>query len=368
MSYDPPPNPAQTPLPRLLARGLDSLIVSYYLDFSTSKLDWAELATAKERIKRARRLEFVELTLGSQTFALMPYGRKPFTYVLTNKWFDIGLGEHMQPACTVRFASEALWTQGVEKLEQALREWFASIKCIETRNNVISRADWAFDYDFTGAGLRVEDFVSRATKDAAWRANGTIQSLQFGKGNVVVRVYDKITEIAEQSLKDWFFEIWKQRENVWRIEFQVRGSRLKQAGLKSTETIPLLQNDLLRELAERHTTYRVPNGDTNRSRWPLHPLWQSLQADIAAMPQTGLVEAIDPAQSIDYRLHTIARSLYGYTKGFAALKTTRRNETTPISFQEVLQALPGHLAKFHDPVTWQHDVKQRMAKLALGLD
>lgn len=368
MSYNQLSPLIETPLPRLLARGLDSLFVSYYLDFSTSKLDWGELATAKERMKRVRRLDFVELNLGSQTFALMPYGRKPYTYVLTNKWFDIGLGEHMQPACMVRFSSEALWTQGAEKLEQTLREWFASIKCRETRNNKIARADWAFDYGFTSAGLRIEDFVSRATKDAVWRANGTIESLQFGKGDTVVRVYDKINEIAEQSLKAWFFDIWKQRENVWRIEFQLRKGRLKQAGLKSTKSIPLLQNDLLRELAGRHTTYRLPNGDSNRSRWPLHPLWQSLQTDIAAMPQTGLVEVIDPAQSIDYRLYAIAKSVYGYTKAIAALKTTQRNETNPISFQDVLQALPGHISRFHDPITWQHDVKQRMSKIALGLD
>ncbi|WP_374631658.1 hypothetical protein [Ferrovibrio sp.] len=368
MSIDQIQNPSDADLPRLLARGLDSLFVSYYLDFSESSIDWAEIATAKERIKHARGKNFIELELGNQSFALMAYGRKPYTYILNNRLFEIALGEHMHPACTVRYSSEALWVHGFEALEQTLTAWFASLACRETRNNVISRADWAFDYDFNGSNLKVENFVTRASKDAVWRENQAYQTIQFGKGNVVIRIYDKISEIAQQSLKSWFFDIWKQRENVWRIEFQVRGSRLKQGGINTTAAIATLQNDLLRELAENHTTLRIPNQDSNRSRWPLHPLWQSLLADIAAMPQTGLVEAIDPEQAIEYRLHMQGKSVYGHLKSMAALKTIRLNAAEPISLEEMLKALPAMIGKFHQPYNWKHEVQQRIAKHQLGID
>ena len=367
MSINQTRSPSDADLPRLLARGLDSLFVSYYLDFSESSIDWAEISTAKERIKHARGRNFVELKLGNQGFALMPYGRKPYTYVLSNRLFEIALGEHMSPACTVRYSSEALWVHGFEALEQTLTAWFASLKCRETRNNAISRADWAFDYDFNGRDLKVEDFVSRASKDAVWRENQSNQTLQFGKGNIVIRVYDKISEIAQQSLKSWFFDIWKQRENVWRIEFQVRAPRLKQGGINTTETIAILQNDLLRELAANHTTLRAPTEDSNRSRWPLHPLWQSLLADIAAMSQTGLVEAINPEQSLEYRLYMQSKSVYGHLKSMAALKTIRVNAAEPISLEEMLKALPTMLSKFHQPYNWKHEVLERITKHNLGI-
>ena len=42
-----------TERPKLLLRGLDSLYVSYFLDMSTGKLDWDELAYQKQRVRES---------------------------------------------------------------------------------------------------------------------------------------------------------------------------------------------------------------------------------------------------------------------------------------------------------------------------
>ena len=182
----------------------------------------------------------------------------------------------------------------------------------------------------------------------------------------MLRVYDKVAEIEEQSQKFWFFDLWGFRKGVWRIEFQVRRSRLQLAGINTIDDLRTLQNDLLRELANRHTSLRRPNSDSNRARWPLHPLWEGLLADIARLPQTGLVRDIDPKAALFMRLFYQGRALYGTLKGFAALVSEADQQSTPVTFGALLEALPTALARHHSDILWQADVSKRLKALRLG--
>lgn len=265
-SHSPPQEPMQRP--KLLLRGVDSLYVSYYLDMATGRLDWDDLAFQKERLKRTRDEKFSEIELGSERFALQPYGRHPYSYVLSNKAFQVSLGEHIKPGCHVHFLSEALWQYGVNGVLERFDEWSRSMDFRATQPETVSRADWAFDYDLPTVDFVPDDFVSRARKNSIWRENRCLQTVTFGSGDTVVRVYDKVAEIGQKSGKAWFFELWGQQQDVWRIEFQLRRERLRQAGINTTQELKDFQNDLLRELATSHTTLRCPNDDGNRSRYP----------------------------------------------------------------------------------------------------
>ncbi len=90
---------------------------------------------------------------------------------------------------------------------------------------------------------------------------------------IFLRVYDKIAEIKQQSDKVWFFLLWEEDENVWRIEWQIRKAVLKKFGIVTFNDLKNRQGDLLYYLAVEHDTLRIPNNDSNKSRWPLHPLW-----------------------------------------------------------------------------------------------
>jgi hypothetical protein len=182
----------------------------------------------------------------------------------------------------------------------------------------------------------------------------------------VVRVYDKIAEINEHSEKFWFFDLWRQKENVWRIEFQVRGERLRSAGIRSLDDLRSLQNDLLRELATNHTTLTVPTADGNRARWPLHPLWRALLADIDTLPQTGLIREIDPAACLAYRVDCQLRSFYGSCKGLAALLSELKRVDAPLTLAGLLAMVPLALARHHNAVAWRADVTRRIEALRLG--
>jgi len=352
---------------RQLLHGFDSLYVSFFLDTSASKIDWDDLVYRKEMLIRERRKEFSEITLGSETFALLPRGSYPYAYVLKNKAFEVQLAERLQPCCFVKFSSEALWNEGIDALEARLRKWFASINSLQICPEKVSRFDYAFDYHLPDATFEYDWFVSRAKKDAAYRESRSFQTFSFGRGDIVVRIYDKVAEIEQESGKAWFFDLWEENKQVWRIEFQVRGERVGQGGIRTLEDLRNLIWDLLRELAENHTSLRQPSADTNRSRWPLHPLWQDLLNTIAAQPQTGLVRSFDPENGLEWRFQKQKQSIFGALKGLAAVKGLLEGHRGPIPFDELLEELPEVFASEHSETLWSNDVEKRMKAHGYGL-
>lgn len=360
-------NDGQPSRPKLLLRGIDTLEVSHFVNVGSSKLDFADLAAEQQRAKQSRKEGFVELSLGGEAFALRPYGRFPYTYVLSNEDLEVRLAEHMKPACLVRFSSKALWTQGLDSLASRFDRWCQSLELAPARVEAVSRADWAFDYQVAAVDFAAEHFVSRATKDAQWREHMAVQTFQFGKGQLVIRLYDKIAEITQQSEKAFFFDLWGCNAHVWRVEFQVRSERLREAGITTLDDLRTVQNDLLREIAENHTSLRLPTQDTNRARWPLHPLWKGLRADIETLPQTGLVRAYDPASTIEDRLYQQTKSVYGHLKGIAALLVAKREAKANPRLDQVLRLLERHLRKHHhqDDI-WDQDIEARLKGWRLG--
>ncbi|MBN9495238.1 MAG: hypothetical protein J0H39_00670 [Alphaproteobacteria bacterium] len=353
-------------IPRLLAQGLDSLYVSFWLDVACGDLDFDDLAFRKEQLRQSRNVGFAEVRLGREHFALKPFGRHPYPFVLANDAFELRLGEHLRPACYVQFASKGLWLSGLEGTISRFREWAASCRLLETRPEQVSRADWAFDYHLPVADFTAGNFVTRATKSAVWAEHGANQSFQIGKGDTVIRVYDKIAEIEQQSAKAWLFEIWGRQTEVWRVEFQVRRERLALGGIGTLASLHDEGGDLLRELATKHTSLRQPSTDANRSRWPLHPLWLAVLRDIDRLPQTGLIRAIDPGGSIEWRLFQQAKSLYGSLKGLGALLSIRGGKPAPKSLAGILGDLPGILARHHSEPEWHADLERRMTGYRLG--
>lgn len=354
------------PLPPLLLQGLDSLYVSYCLDVATSGLDLGEIAYRREKLRSTRDARFARIELGSESFALKPNGRYPYSYVIDNAYFSIGFAERMQPSFYVQYSSKGLWELGIDELEHRFRRWTESVGLTELRADKVARADWAFDFHLPVVDFTPDHVVSRSRKNDSYRENQTLQTIRYGRNDIVVRLYDKVAEIEQSSDKSFFFELWGRRADVWRVEFQIRGERLKQAGIQSLDSLRALQSDLLRELAHSHTTLRRPSRDSNPSRWPLHPLWQAVQKEIACMPQSGLVRQFDEKRHLAYRIHRQAQALHGNLKGLAALLSIAQQEDTPLSLAELIDQLPDELTPHHDPLTWETDVNKRIEGYALG--
>jgi len=352
--------------PRALLSGLDSLYVSYYLDTAGCVIDWEELAYLKEKIGRERKQNFGDITLGTERFALKPYGANPYSFILSNRLFDVRLGGNIHPSCHVQYRSEGLWKEGADNLTGRFDAWCKSMKFTPLKPEVVSRADWAFDYQVPVIDFEPSHFVSRATKKATWEEHNIVQTIQLGRGDTVLRVYDKIAEIEQQSDKAWFFELWDTRQNVWRIEFQVRSERLKRGGIRTLQDLGDLQADLLFELATSHTSLRAPGSDSNKSRWPYHPLWNDLLRQITAMPRTGLVCDIDETKPIDWMRYQNVKSIYGHLKRLGVLTHAQSDRKSIPNLDLILEELNKELKRHHHPVQWQTDVEGKIKAFELG--
>jgi hypothetical protein len=363
----PATNSAPVDRPKLLLSGIDSLYLTHYLDTQHSQFDFEYVAFCRERLRNLRNSEWSEVMLGGEIFALKPHGMHPYTYVLANDALQIAIGERIQPSCSTQFYSEALWRSGASGVFTRFERWTEKLNLWPTRAATVSRVDFAFDYALpNGVDFTADHFVSRAKKDASFRANRKVQTFVFGRGDVVIRIYDKAAEIREESHKTWFYQLWGQEEDVWRIEFQVRRDRLREAGIDCFSDLLDLQGDLLRDLAVRHTTLRRPNSDSNRARWPFHPLWRALLDDIARLPQTGMVRPIDPQKDLSLRMFHQARSIYGDLKGLGALLSEAKDEGSPLTLEALLARLPSLLARFHHEGIWQQEVQRRIIGRRLG--
>lgn len=229
----------------------------------------------------------------------------------------------------------------------------------------LSRVDFSFDYHLPVIDFDEDSFISLSVKDTQYRKDGRIQTFKLGESDVVLRIYDKIAEIEEQSGKSWFFELWGIAENVWRIEWQVRKAILKRFSIRTFADLQDGQGDVLRYLVEEHTTLRNKTDDSNRSRWPLHPLWIDLQQQINRLEQQGVYRNIDEQAILNERLMRMAVSMYGYLKRIAAVHCLQTGQPM-ISDAEALQRLENLISRVHEPMAWQIDVTKRIDSIRLG--
>ena len=353
---------------RLLLHGIDTIQCAYYLSAKGEKsgLDFDILSRKREEIRQAKNSISMPVEIGCFEFLLQPYGTPSgYPIVLKNRDFKIEMGEFNWPNFYVTFTSEALWKETAFGLHEKFLRWAESIGYIQPKNEKLSRVDFTFDYYLPEIDFTEDHFVSRSTKDSQHRENKKTQTFQFGKGDVVLRVYDKISEIIQKSEKVWFFGLWGESENVWRIEWQVRKEVLKRFGIITFKDLEERYGDILRYLATEHDTLRIPNGDSNPSRWPLHSLWEDLIKKILNLKHIGIVRDYAEEEIIKERLMRLGISVYGYLKRMAALNCMHPKRDL-MSFKEALKKMDQLICMVHEPLTWNEDIKRKVKEIQLG--
>jgi len=331
-------------------------------------LDYKRLAVEKETLRQNKSRDPKVIELGGIEFLFHPYGSSSgYPFIISNQDYKISFGEFNHPAFFVKFKSLALWQQGVFSLHNQFIQWAERLGFEQQRPESLSRVDFTFDYGVDEIDFDEDHFVSRSKKDTRYRKDHTLQTLQFGKDEIVLRVYDKIAEIEEKSHKEWFYDLWntEPEQKVWRIEWQVRKAILKRFGIHNLQDLQDGVGDILRYLSCEHETLREPNSDSNRSRWPLHPLWEDLQKQIESFCAQGLYRSIDTDSLLDERLLRIAISIHGYLKMVAAIECIQRRRSM-ISDEDALKRLYRKMKLIHDPLTWKVDVEKRIEKIRLG--
>ena len=172
-------------------------------------MDYGQLAAEKEALRSAKIRRPKALRLGSEEFLLLPNGTKSgYPFLMENDSFSVQFGEFNKPNYFVSYRSFALWQYGAERLHQRFLAWADSVGLTPYQPERLSRVDFTFDYQLNPLDFDEDNFVSSATKDNQHRKNRKVQTFRLGEGDVVLRVYNKVDEIREQSAKTWFFDLW----------------------------------------------------------------------------------------------------------------------------------------------------------------
>lgn len=351
---------------KLLLSGIDSLYCSYFV--GEDGFDWEELAFRKSMAQEDRG-RTVEFNLGGKVWAIKPGGRHPYTYVLSDGDIELCLAENMEPRAHARLLSHALWAKGPQALLDGFSAWLESVGAAQTRPPIVSRADWSFDFEVPVVDFGVEDFTSRAKKDSLHRGHGRDETFTFGRGDTVVRVYDKVKEIEEQSAKAWFFELWGQGEKVWRIEVQMRREKLLEFGIASPANLFSNARGALEWALGSHTSLRqAPKGgrDSNKSRWPLHPLRRAVQDAAADFECSKSVGEDKVVGSLAFREMQILRSISGMLQQLAAVKYVMNGGEEVWEPDWLLHDLLPYIKKTKPAILWNSDVKERAKRLRYG--
>lgn len=352
---------------KFLISGFDTIECAYYLlptdDF---KLDFIELAAQKESMVRAKTTKLKPIKLGSEEFLISSHGTSSgYPFVIENDVFMIQFGEFNRPNFFVKYRSIALWHFGALALHKRFLEWTASLGLTPSQPERLSRVDYAFDYHLPALDFDENNFLSQSSKDSQYRKDGNLQTIKFGTENVVLRVYNKIDEINEKSHKTWFFKLWGINNEVWRIEWQVRKDQLRTLGIASFTDLNERQGDLLRLLVKAHTTLRIKSNDSNKSRWPLHPLWLDLIERVNQMQGLGVVRDLNKLALLNERLTYIGISVYGYLKRVAAIDALYTGSEKSY-MDEAFTHLQNIVTEINDPLSWQQDVNRRAKEMSLG--
>ncbi len=350
-----------------LILGHDTIEVCYYLrKLAASTFDFQSFGIFKEDLRQSKQKTKV-LSLGSESFLLKAYGSgNGFPFVMENDTYIVEFGEFNDPSFRVKFRSEALWQYGVKALHDRFLNWSHEMGLYPYKTESISRADFTFDYYLPEVDFDEDSVVSLSKKDNKYRDDGVINGLVYGKSDIVLRIYNKVLEINEQSSKFWLFQLWGGvKENVWRIEWQVRQTPLREFGIRTIDDLLNYQGNILKYLVESHDSLRIKTNDSNRSRWPLHPLWLDLLAQISKIDVAEMQHEIDSKEVMNQRQMRIAISMYGYLKRMAAIHAVQEDKDFT-GFSSGLEQFERMMRLVHDPLTWKQDVESRITDIRYG--
>jgi hypothetical protein len=348
--------------------GFDTIQCAYYMEPSiNASIDFQLLASIKESIRHSKNKSPRPILLGNTEFLLHSSGSSSgYPFIISNAFFKIELGEFNTPNFFVTFPSKALWQDSPYNLHKKFINWASSVGYEQYISESLSRADYCFDYKLEELDFNEDSFVSRAAKDSKHRENGKAQTFTFGKDDIVLRVYDKVAEIEQQSDKTWFFILWGEDGHIWRIEWQIRKDILKTFGIVTFQDLKERIGNLLQYLAEDHDTLRIQTEDSNRSRWPLHPLWADLQENIKNLTALEVCEVYGQTASLEERMMQIIISMYGYLKRLAAIRCIREKQSK-ISLDATVSYMNQLITnKLHENLSWQMDIEKRVKEMQLG--
>jgi hypothetical protein len=264
---------------RVLRMGVDTLEASFAGEIGEGVL--RALHDAKLRAQETEEPQYAPL--GGLDFRVSAQGAKPFKYKLVGDEAIIRATDSEKlPGASARLSALGLALYEPLSLYELIAEIVVDVLG-PAGVQKISRVDVAID--FQGFDVAAEwlsgsvKFVCPASYRPIFPSTERPETFMFGRGVVVVRIYNKSRELAVSG-KEWMRELWAGHpdydpsQDVWRFEVQLRRKALLELGCDT----PQEALSLLPELARYGLDWcdlRIPNGEST-DRWERCDAWKLL--------------------------------------------------------------------------------------------
>ena len=198
--------------------------------------------------------------------------------------------------------------------------------------------------------------------------SGDLEGFAIGssEGAVRFKVYDKVKESLKTRKSAFWRSVWDVGESeaidVARFEWSTRPYAAKFASRQYLDELPeTMVFDLLNYLLLLWGSLHVPTDDSNRSRWPLHPLWEALSeliADARAQSNERVVRdyAIKPDLNPAYM-----QSVAGWLAGFTARVGVAEGLDSASSLSNALDVLADKDISYLQKAAAKWEVFMRLA-------
>ncbi len=221
----------------------------------------------------------VPIQIADDILYVQPHGQTPWRYLLVGDDYHVRLSDSAEvPSGSVRLLSRGLLTYGARALYQ--RAAAAVAECGPGYHAGLSRIDTFIDFQgWTPEDEIMRNVVTRLRYEGRHGHDKTTETYQAGKGDLVVRLYNKTREIVS-SRKFELLDVWSAaegfdpRESTWRFESQMRRARLKELARESVGAALADPGSLLDHTLDQWEL-RVPVGKSS-DRWERHPVWDEL--------------------------------------------------------------------------------------------
>ena len=291
----------------LVYQGFDGLDVSYQARIG-QRLSEA-LEVAKTQAQKYRRGEYLEWN-GARMLVSECGARGGYAYTVRTEnpgaiWFFKKPNRSDPWGVRVSCGSFQLAVHGLRKTRDDIMAALARLEiAVPVSGESIGRVASATDFLAPAFALEPTQFVMHSNcqraaqySDMHMRSDGTsgrITSITVGKmpGRQII-VYDKRAEVISKRKVAWF-AIWDEarkrdgrpcldycepsESRIWRVELRAGKKHLKDHwAIRTWEDLDARLGDVFSQ-AINAVRYTTPITDSNRSRWPTHPLWVRLKA------------------------------------------------------------------------------------------
>jgi len=288
---------------RVVASGIDTLVIGFLVESYVGVNDFEELTEAKNK---AGERQFDRKGCGVEWFGtefnMAARGAMGYEWVMRNADVAVCItrearGGSIIPEVYVTFSSQNLWTNGMDGAVMMFERWLSGWAVIRDRK--VSRVDLSIDIEMPFPVIDIKsEIVSRARKKMRVSELVKIEhhvecrrdtGYRFGSGDLVGRLYDKTKEIRI-SQKEWMGEVWKvegwQGETtVVRYEFQCRRNFLKEISANSFEELKERLADIWRYCTHDWLRVCEQGANTNQSRWKSKDYWTLIQQSLSMFGQ-----------------------------------------------------------------------------------